>query len=328
MAASRTISSLNRRLPVLLLSKRSSTMAAVDIIPHFPLKRPAGIEPPREFASLRLTDPVAKVKLFDDTPAWLATKHHDNLCSLLSTSRPYNRAYIQKPVDDLSDKMKAKGCADGPIDLIEQFALPIIYTILGVPFEDLEFLAKQNSIRTNGSSTAREASSANEELLRYLTNLVEARSKEPKDDLVNKLVTEQVKPGKLDKADAVQIAFLLLVAGNATMMNMIALGVVTLFQYTTQLAELKVNPDATVSGFVNELCRYHTTSAMAMRRVAKEDVFPNADEFYMHRKSSVEGEEPLGFGHEEHRCIAEHPAKAELRTICSATLFNKCLLGV
>jgi nitric oxide reductase len=43
------------------------------------------------------------------------------------------------------------------------------------------------------------------------------------DDLISKLVTEQVAPGHITKADAVQIAFLLLVAGNATMVNMIAL---------------------------------------------------------------------------------------------------------
>lgn len=46
---------------------------------------------------------------------------------------------------------------------------------------------------------------------------------EPKDDLVSQLVTQQVKKGNLDKADAVQMAFLLLVAGNATMVNMITL---------------------------------------------------------------------------------------------------------
>lgn len=40
------------------------------------------------------------------------------------------------------------------------------------------------------------------------------------------------------------------------MVNMIALGIVTLFQH----------PD-----MLEELCRYHTASAMAMRRVAKED---------------------------------------------------------
>lgn len=48
-------------------------------------------------------------------------------------------------------------------------------------------------------------------------------------------------------------------------------GVVTLFQNPNQLAELKANPGL-APAFVEELCRYHTGSAMAMKRVAKEDV--------------------------------------------------------
>lgn len=63
----------------------------------------------------------------------------------------------------------------------------------------------------------------NRELLKYLADLVDKRSKQPTDDLISKLVVEQVKPGHIQKDDAVQIAFLLLVAGNATMVNMIAL---------------------------------------------------------------------------------------------------------
>jgi fungal nitric oxide reductase len=74
--------------------------------------------------------------------------------------------YIQKTVDDLLDELVDIGCANGPVDLVEKFALPvpsyIIYTILGVPFEDLVFLTRQNAIRTNGSGTAREAATANE----------------------------------------------------------------------------------------------------------------------------------------------------------------------
>jgi nitric oxide reductase len=38
----------------------------------------------------------------------------------------------------------------------------IIYTILGVPFEDLEYLTTQNAIRSNGSGTAQEAAAANQ----------------------------------------------------------------------------------------------------------------------------------------------------------------------
>ena len=63
----------------------------------------------------------------------------------------------------------------------------------------------------------------NRTLLDYLAQLVDKRMQEPKEDLITSLVEKQVKPGNLDKAEAVQIAFLLLVAGNATMVNMIAL---------------------------------------------------------------------------------------------------------
>jgi nitric oxide reductase len=34
--------------------------------------------------------------------------------------------------------------------------------MLGVPFEDLEFLTNQTAVRSNGSSTALEASAANQ----------------------------------------------------------------------------------------------------------------------------------------------------------------------
>jgi len=49
-------------------------------------------------------------------------------------------------------------------------------------------------------------------------------------------------------------------------------GVVTLLQHPNQLAELKADPKKWSAPFVEELCRYHTASAMAIRRVAKEDV--------------------------------------------------------
>jgi len=258
--------------------------------------------------------------------------------------------YVDKTVNDLLDQLVAKGCASGPVDLVEEFALPvpsyIIYTLLGVPFKDLEFLTRQNSIRTNGSATARDASAAANELVRYLTDLTDKRLEEPKDDIVSQLATDYVKTGKLSKEDAVQTAFLLLVAGNATMVNMIALGIVTLFQHPDQLAELKADPKKWAGPFVEELCRYHTASAMAMKRTAKEDVeiggklikagqgiiasnqsanrdediFEDADKFNLRRKWPKE--DPLGFGFGDHRCIAEHLAKAELTSVFES-LFKK-----
>lgn len=184
------------------------------------------------------------------------------------------RPHIQKTVDTLLDAMIEEGGAK-PVDFVNKFALPvpsyIIYGILGVPFKDLEYLTQSNAIRSNGSATATEASNANKELLDYIGNLVDQRLAKPEDDLISKLVVEQVKPGHIEKSDAVQIAFLLLVAGNATMVNMINLGVVTLLQHPDQLEALKADPSL-AKAFVEELCRFHTASAMATRRVAKIDI--------------------------------------------------------
>uniref|UniRef100_A0A0D2Y7T4 Cytochrome P450 55A1 n=1 Tax=Fusarium oxysporum (strain Fo5176) TaxID=660025 RepID=A0A0D2Y7T4_FUSOF len=235
--------------------------------------------------------------------------------------------YIQKTVDDLLEQMKQKGCANGPVDLVKEFALPvpsyIIYTLLGVPFKDLEYLTQQNAIRTNGSSTAREASAANQELLDYLATLVEQRLVEPKDDIISKLCTEQVKPGNIDKSDAVQIAFLLLVAGNATMVNMIALGVATLAQHPDQLAQLKANPSLAPQRVLTpcQLVRANEGIIASNQSANRdEEVFENPDEFDMNRKWPTQ--DPLGFGFGDHRCIAEHLAKAELTTVFS-TLYQK-----
>ena len=85
------------------------------------------------------------------------------------------------------------------------------------------------------------------ELLDYLGDLVDQRVAKPLNDLISKLVVEQVSgvtceadlhhrliqlilfftiqliPGHIEKSDATQMAFLMLVAGNATMVSMINL---------------------------------------------------------------------------------------------------------
>jgi nitric oxide reductase len=252
------------------------------------------------------------------------------------------RPSIQKTVDTLLEAM-IPFAGTGPVDLVDKFALPVpsytIYGILGVPLKDLPFLTQAAANRINGSATASEALNANASLLSYIAKLVDERSLSSKDDLISHLVTKQVIPGHITKETAVQIAFLLLVAGNATMVSMIALGVVELLKHPDQLDQLKQDPDQWASPFVEELCRYHTASALATKRVAKEgivlggkaikkgegiiaatmsgnrdeDVFLEPDVFDMTRKRGKE--EALGFGWGEHRFVAEWLARAELEIV-------------
>ncbi|KAL2820434.1 cytochrome P450 55A2 [Aspergillus granulosus] len=255
---------------------------------------------------------------------------------------------ISETINSVLEKMVAKGC-DKPIDLVEHFSLPIpslvIYHILGIPVEDIEYLTRTNAVRSNGSSTAAAAQDANQDLLKYLDELVDKRATDLKDDLISTLISEQLNKGALERLDVVQIAFLLLVAGNATMVNMINLGVVTLLQYPDQLADLKNNPSL-APAFVEELCRYYTASALATRRVAKvdvviggqlikagegiiasnqsanrdADVFPDPDTFNLHRK--IDSEKNLAYGYGDHRCVAEALARAQLEAVF-AILFQK-----
>jgi nitric oxide reductase len=113
-------------------------------------------------------------------------------------------------------------------------------------------------------------------------------------------------------------------------------------QHPEQLKEIIADPSL-VHGFVAELCRYHTGSALAMKRVAKEDielggktiragegiiasnqsanrdedVFPNADKFDIHRRMDHDA---LGFGFGPHRCIAEFLALTELEAVFGTLL--------
>lgn len=258
------------------------------------------------------------------------------------------RPHIQKTVDSLLDNMIKEG-GEKPVELVEKFSLPlpsfIIYGILGVPAKDLEYLTQCNAVRSNGSATATEAANANKELLDYLGDLVDQRVAKPLDDLISRLVVEQLIPGHIEKSDATQMAFLMLVAGNATMVSMINLGIVTLLQNPDQLNDLKADPCLT-KVFVEELCRFHTASAMAARRVAKvditlggklikagegiiasnqsanrdEEIFPDPDTFNIYRKRGTE--QALGYGWGPHRCVAEWLARAELE-IVFATIFQK-----
>ena len=80
---------------------------------------------------------------------------------------------IEKVANQLIDQMiKTKQ----PIDLHTAYSLPLptltIYDILGIPYEDHQFLENCNAIRTNGSATSAQSSAASQDLMNYLSRLV------------------------------------------------------------------------------------------------------------------------------------------------------------
>jgi cytochrome P450 len=254
------------------------------------------------------------------------------------------RPAIQDVVDHLLNEMGRKG---SPGDLVNDFALPVpshvIARLLGVPYGDHEFF--QDCARTRVDLTvAPEVSlAAGDRIFAYLDRLLAEKERDPGngEDLLSRLVIEQIRPGHLAHADAVGMARVLLLAGHDTTATMIADGALSLLQDPEQKEALCADPSL-VGGAIEEMLRYWTIAHHNAPRVAMEDVeiagevirigegviasitaanrdpsvFPDPDRFDIRRSPNPH----LAFAFGVHQCLGQALARLELE-IVFATLF-------
>ncbi|MFG3022441.1 cytochrome P450 [Streptomyces sp. NPDC048254] len=248
------------------------------------------------------------------------------------------RPRIQEVVDDLIEKMTAE---PGPADLVQDFALPVpslvISMLLGVPYEDHEVFQKNSATIISSEATVEETKAAGAALFGYLRELTAAKERDPGDDILSGLITEQVARGELTRDEVASMAMLLLFAGHETTANMIALGTLVLLRHPDQLARVRDTDDPKlIANTVEELLRYLTILENPITRVATEDIviggqpvragegliislpagnrdtafFPDSpDEFDIDRGTLGH----LAFGYGIHQCIGQALARVELQ---------------
>lgn len=247
-----------------------------------------------------------------------------------------------------SFQTKLRDAQGQPVDLVEEFAAQvptqIVLRMLGVPDADVPGLSQDTAVRTGTSRTVAEHGHSN--LRSYMEGLVEMRIQSPQNyDIISMLVRTQYRTGKLAKEDMVNLALLVLTAGNAAITNSIALGVITLLQHPDQLRRL-IDYPSTAPQVVNELLRYNTASAFNTRRCVRESFFvdghqlkkgegiicaiqigdrcptmtQHADTFDPTRQ--YDPAHVLGLGYGPHRCQGEWLVRAELEAVFS-TVFAK-----
>jgi cytochrome P450 len=255
------------------------------------------------------------------------------------------RPAIQQLTDDLIDAMLA---GPRPADLVAAVALPlptrVISAILGVPYEDHEFLQHHAVVGVARNATPdllRESAMATGT---YLARLIMSRADDPRDDVVSDLA-QRIKADELTLAEAAQIGTGLMIAGHETSANMIGLGVLALLENPDQLAVLRDSDDPkTTADAVEELLRYLGIIHGGQRRIAKEDIeigdvvirsgegiiielasanrdprtFPDPDRLDLSRPARHH--HAFGFG--IHQCIGQQLARAELQ-ILFGTLFKR-----
>jgi cytochrome P450 len=255
------------------------------------------------------------------------------------------RPKLQKIVDDLIDGMIEKG---PPADLVDSFALAVpssvICEMLGIPYSDHDFFQSRTRIFTSNKVSTEEALAANRELVdEYLVGLLRRKNEDPQDDLLSRLMVEQVRTGQLTEHEVVSMARMLLIAGHETTANMIALGTVLLLEHPDQLELLRADPGL-APGAVEEIMRFLSIAHSGQRRVAKEDVeiagqliragegiiafqpaanrdskvFSDPDRFDIRR----DARQQIGFGFGVHGCLGQLLARVELRIVFT-TLFKR-----
>ncbi|MFZ3495122.1 cytochrome P450 family protein [Streptomyces sp. 5.8] len=205
--------------------------------------------------------------------------HHTRLRRLVArefTARRMEgmRTRVQQITDELLDAMAARPERGG--DLIDSLAFPLPMTVicelLGVPNLDrARFRYWSNEIVTPTSAASN--ADAYRELGIYLTELIEAKVKEPGEDLLSALIRTSDEDGdSLSRDEVIGMAFLLLVAGHETTVNLISNGVRALLAHPEQLAPLRGDFDGLLDGAVEEMLRYDGPVQHTTFRYARESL--------------------------------------------------------
>ena len=245
---------------------------------------------------------------------------------------------IERTVTDLLDA----AAAAGEFDLISDFAavLPIavITDLLGIPDADSAYFARIGAIigsAIGGVRSLRHARALQESadaLERLFAGLFELRRREPRDDLISRLLAaegEQLRPDEL-----VPMCVLLLVAGFETTVNLIGNAVLALLRHPDQWAALCADPQGLAPRAVSEALRFdppvQLTERVALEETELEgqavsrgqsvltligaanrdpEAFDHPDAFDLHRDGPADN---LAFSGGIHYCAGQPLARLEL----------------
>ena len=277
---------------------------------------------------------------------WMDPPGHQRLRNLVSKAFTPRRiqemdGIIRELAAGFLTPFEGQGGMDAIDDFTSKLPMNVISTLLGIPKEDREMVRLvSNRImhREAGSVEHTEDSmAAAMELLGYFGQCIEARKKNPTDDMMSALVQAELPDpnggsSNLSDEEILGFCILLAVAGNETVTKLLGNGIYWLWKHPDQRAEL-VRDSSLLPGAVEEFLRYDPPSHY-QGRVTMKDVewygqtvpcgarvllltgstgrdereFPDHPErFDIHRRI----ERHLGFGHSRHICLGANLARLE-----------------
>ncbi|MBF6212826.1 cytochrome P450 [Nocardia puris] len=173
--------------------------------------------------------------------------------------------------DELLDGLAASADAYGRVDLMEEFALPlplmVICEMLGVPFADRarfkEWSAIVSDVTLSDPVRMQEATDA---IVDYFdAELARRRAGAGGNDLLSDLIAASDRDDRLTDDEIISMAFLILIAGHETTVNLIGNAVLTLLGEPARYRALREDPGG-VPALLEEVLRYDGPVNMATLR--------------------------------------------------------------
>jgi len=267
------------------------------------------------------------------------------------------RPFMTQVINDLVDPLTATGRTEFVTDVCEPYPIPIICELLGAPKKDWKQFSQWATaifqiFSDQLANKVDEVCDAGEAIETYVTNLIEARRGEPRDDLLSDLIAAEEQGERLSNAELTMLVEAVILAGTDTTRNQLACAMAVFADHPDQWAQLGENPDlarkATEESF-RYLGAVRGTGRFASQDIEYRDiifpsgtlvfpsfiganndstVFDNPMGFNIEAEQGGAGHLTLGFG--SHYCLGANLARAELQealTVLSQRMPNLRLDG-
>ncbi|MBA0052708.1 cytochrome P450 [Streptomyces sp. AJS327] len=278
--------------------------------------------------------------------------HHTKLRRLMNRAfTPRSVSGMEEHIAETVETLLAPHLESDRLDLVPTLGYPLPAYVLadyyGIPRADADRLkgwSDAMKVFVGGSpdlgATAAPAAAAIDEMMRYFTEAVNERRKEPRDDLISRLVHAEDRGDLLSQDEVVAQVVLVLAAAFVTTMDMIGNGTLALLSNRDQWERLAADP-ALLDTAIDELLRYDGPVQLTHRRVTEDielhgtrisegdivylirgaanrdpDQFPDPDRLDVGR----EGVEHVAFGAGIHYCLGAALARLEGRLLIGALL--------
>lgn len=172
-------------------------------------------------------------------------------------------------ITEIADEMLDAMAGKQDVDLLDSYAFPlpiaVICELLGVPDDDKDAFRSWTAVLVDDASTIEERGSAGANFFTYLTELITARTDNPRNDLLSELIIAKDDGDRLDQQELIAMLFLLLAAGHETTVNLIGNAVLELLGDPTTAERLRQNP-ADIPGYLDEILRCQGSIHVATAR--------------------------------------------------------------